>query len=82
MQGWDDPRMPTIAAPARHTPKPSGFRDRIGVAKRDSVVDIGLLEHCLREDLNKGTASDGGLKAAQGGPDQLSRVHGMGKYRE
>jgi glutaminyl-tRNA synthetase len=56
VKGWDDPRMPTIAGLRRRGYTPEAIRDfcdRIGVAKRDSVVDIGLLEHCLREDLNK-----------------------------
>ena len=54
--GWDDPRMPTISALRRRGYTPEAIRDfcdRIGVAKRDSVVDLALLEHCLREDLNK-----------------------------
>ncbi len=54
--GWDDPRMPTLAGLRRRGYTPEAIRtfcDRIGVAKRDSVVDIALLEHCLREDLNR-----------------------------
>ncbi|MCP4134452.1 MAG: glutamine--tRNA ligase/YqeY domain fusion protein [bacterium] len=56
VSGWDDPRMPTIAGLRRKGYTPFAIRDfcdRIGVAKRDSIVDIALLEHCLREDLNK-----------------------------
>lgn len=56
VKGWDDPRMPTIAGLRRRGYTPEAIRDfceRIGVARRDSVVDIALLEHCVREDLNK-----------------------------
>ncbi len=56
VDGWDDPRMPTLAGLRRRGYTPEAIRDfceRIGVAKRDSVVDIALLEHCLRVDLNK-----------------------------
>ena len=55
VSGWDDPRMPTISGLRRRGYTPEAIRDfseRIGVAKRDSTVDIALLEHCLREDLN------------------------------
>ena len=54
--GWNDPRMPTLSGLRRRGYTPESIRnfcDRIGVAKRESIVDIALLEHCLREDLNK-----------------------------
>ena len=54
--GWDDPRMPTITGLRRRGYTPESIRDfcgRIGVAKKENVIDVGLLEHCVREDLNK-----------------------------
>ena len=56
VNGWDDPRMPTISGLRRRGYTPEAVRDfcdRIGVAKRDNTVDIALLEHTLRDDLNK-----------------------------
>jgi glutaminyl-tRNA synthetase len=55
VSGWDDPRMPTISGLRRRGYTPAAIRDfcdRIGVAKSNSIVDVGLLEHCIREDLN------------------------------
>lgn len=55
VRGWDDPRMPTISGLRRKGYTPESIRDfcnRIGVAKANSIVDIALLEHCVREDLN------------------------------
>jgi glutaminyl-tRNA synthetase len=56
VSGWDDPRMPTISGIRRRGYPPQAIRafiDRVGVAKRDSVVDIALLEHCVRDVLNR-----------------------------
>ena len=56
VSGWDDPRMPTVSGLRRRGYTSESIRDfayRIGVAKRNGVIDIALLDHCLREDLNK-----------------------------
>ncbi|MFO7638908.1 MAG: glutamine--tRNA ligase/YqeY domain fusion protein [bacterium] len=56
--GWDDPRMPTLCGLRRRGYTPGAIRNflsRVGVAKSDSVIDIALLEHCLREELNRTT---------------------------
>lgn len=55
VSGWDDPRMPTISGLRRRGYTPEAIRDfceRIGVAKSNSLVDVAMLEHCIREDLN------------------------------
>jgi len=56
VRGWDDPRMPTLRGLRRRGYTPSAIRDfcaRIGVAKANSIVDIAMLEHSLRDELNK-----------------------------
>jgi glutaminyl-tRNA synthetase len=56
VSGWDDPRMPTIVGMRRRGYTPDAIRvfcDRIGVAKRENIVDVALLEHAVREDLNR-----------------------------
>ena len=56
VSGWDDPRMPTISGLRRRGYTPNSIRnfiDKVGVAKRENVIDVSLLEFCIREDLNK-----------------------------
>ena len=56
VSGWDDPRMPTLSGMRRRGYTPESIRDfcqRVGVAKRNNTVEIALLEHCVREDLNR-----------------------------
>jgi len=56
VNGWDDPRMPTVSGLRRRGYTPESIRhfcDLVGIARRENVIDVGLLEFCIREDLNK-----------------------------
>ncbi|MGK0391150.1 MAG: glutaminyl-tRNA synthetase [Maribacter sp.] len=58
VSGWDDPRMPTVSGLRRKGYSPASIRtfcDKVGVTKREQMIDVGLLEECLRQDLNKTT---------------------------
>ncbi len=56
VKGWDDPRLPTVSGLRRRGYTPASIRtfaDKVGVAKRENIIDVALLEYCIREDLNK-----------------------------
>ncbi len=56
VHGWDDPRMPTLAGMRRRGYTPEAIRDfceRVGVAKKNAVIDLSMLEYCVRDDLNR-----------------------------
>ncbi len=73
---WDDPRMPTVSGLRRRGYTPEAIRDfceRIGVSKANSTVDVGLLEHCVREDLKPKVAEpQRDRRSGEGHPHQLS----------
>ena len=77
VDGWDDPRMPTLVGARRRGYTPEGFRlfaDRIGVSKADSWIDYTVLEDCMREDLNDArAAADRRARSDQAGDRQLPR---------
>ena len=81
VMGWDDPRMPTICALRRKGYTPASvrnFAEMVGVAKRDNVIDLGKLEYCVREDLNKVAQrrkQPAGQLAGQGGHVILQGGH-------
>ena len=80
VSGWNDPRLPTISGLRRRGYTPESIRDfcaRIGVAKKENVIDMAQLEHSVREDLNRTRAArDDGAEAPEGRADQLSRRAG------
>ena len=76
VSGWDDPRMPTVSGLRRRGYTPESIRDfcaRVGVAKKENVIDVGLLEHCVREDLNRrAPRAMAVLRSAEAGAHELS----------
>ena len=82
VRGWDDPRMPTISGMRRRGYPAEAIRafcDRIGVAKRENMVELGLLEHFVRDDLNRrAPRAMAVLAAAPGGDRELPRGTGRG----
>ena len=85
VNGWDDPRMPTISGLRRRGYTPESIRnfcERIGVAKRNNVVDIANLEHAIREDLNvRAPRVLAVLRSGEGRHRELSRGPGRGARR-
>ena len=85
VDGWDDPRMPTLAGARRRGYTPEGFRlfaERIGVSKANQLIDFAILEDCMREHLNDvAPRRMAVLDAAQAGDRQLSRGQGRADGR-
>ena len=82
VSGWDDPRMPTLAGLRRRGVPPKAIRDfikAIGVARADNLVDVAMLDHAIRDVLNRdGAAAHGGAAAAEG---RRSRIIRKGRSR-
>jgi glutaminyl-tRNA synthetase len=80
VRGWDDPRMPTLAGLRRRGYTPEAIRNfvtAVGVSRTNGIVDLAMLEHFVREDLNNArVARHGGAESVKGGDRQLPRRTG------
>jgi glutaminyl-tRNA synthetase len=84
--GWNDPRMPTVSGMRRRGYPPAAIRafcEEIGITKYESLTDVALLEHCVRDELNKHSpAPHGGAEAAPGHHRECGRPARLGRGRE